>query len=304
MKLRIASRKSLLSIKQVELVVDALKKRYPDIEIEVKFYKTKGDIYRDLPPYKIGSKGIFEKEVNKAVLSGEADIAVHSLKDVPSETYEELRLAAVLPRESPLESLVSRDGLSIYKLKPGSIIGTSSIRRKAAITYLRRDVIVRQLRGNVDTRIRKLMDGMYDAIILAEAGLRRLGYSDSLKRYIFNPYEITPAPCQGIIGVYVHREDREINKIISSINDLDTYLEAYIERGIMKRVGGGCHLPLGIYASKIRDSIFVISALYSPDGRERILIEDVGRASEPDKVIDRVSQELLRLGRHIIEEVK
>jgi len=304
MRLKIASRKSRLSIRQVELVIDEIRRVYPDVMTEIKFYRTKGDIYRDLPPTKIGSKGIFEKEVNKAVLRGEADIAVHSLKDIPVETYEELDLVAVIPRETPLESLITKDGLGFNELRPGSVIGTSSIRRKAALLNMRRDIKVRDLRGNVDTRLRKLWRGEYDAIIVAEAAIRRLGYSSNIKRYIFTPYEVTPAPCQGIIGIYARRDDKEIIDLLKKINDEDTYFEAYIEREIMRRIGGGCNVPLGIYAEKSSRRIHVITSLYKPDGSDKIIAESEGRIEDYMDLVEDIVVKVLKGGGDILNYIR
>jgi len=303
MKIRIASRRSKLSIKQVELAINALKKLYTDIEVEIKFYKTKGDIYKNLLPTQIGVKGIFEKEVNQAVLSGEADIAVHSLKDVPSETSKDLILVAVLPRDNPLEALVSRDGSRLDELKTGSIIGTGSIRRKAALLNLRRDIIIKPLRGNVDTRIKKLQKGEYDAIVVAEAGLKRLGLDKVISRQIFKPEEVTPAPGQGIIGIYARSDNDEVIKIFNKINDQNTFREAYIERKIMKRVGGGCNVPLGVYAENINGSIKVIASLYSPRGDDKIVVIDKDYTVNLDRLIERVSSKLIGRGKNILDMI-
>jgi len=303
MKIRIASRRSKLSIKQVELTIDALRKVYPSIETEIKFYKTKGDIYKNLLPTEIGVKGIFEKEVNKAVLSGEADIAVHSLKDVPSVISKDLILVAVLPRDNPLEALVSRDGSKLNELKTGSVIGTSSIRRRAALLNLRKDIIIKPLRGNVDTRIKKLQKGEYDAIVVAEAGLKRLGLDKTISRQIFKPEEVTPAPGQGIIGIYARSDNDEVIKIFNKINDQNTFKEAYVEREIMKRVGGGCNVPLGVYAENINGFIRVVASLYSPDGDDKIIVIDKDYIANLDNLIKKVSNKLVDKGKRILDMI-
>ncbi len=303
LKIRVATRRSNLSIKQVELVVEALKKFSPGMKVKVKFIKTKGDIHKDLLPTEIGSKGIFEKEVNLAVLKGEADIAVHSLKDIPLETSRELTLAAVLPRESPFEALVSRKGLKLEKLPAGSVIGTSSARRKSALLYLRPDVKVSPLRGNVETRLAKLHGDMYDAVLVAEAGLKRLGLSHEITQ-VFPPEKITPAPCQGVIGVYTRGNDEKLLRTLSKINDKNTYVEALIERGILKKVGGGCFTPLGIYAKKRGTTVEVISTLYSPNGKIKVSVKRKGETAKIKSLINIISSQLLSKGAEILASIK
>ncbi|HID72339.1 TPA: hydroxymethylbilane synthase [Candidatus Micrarchaeota archaeon] len=303
MRIRVATRRSKLSIKQVNLVLSALKSRHPELEAELVFVKTKGDIHADIPPTKIGSKGIFEKEVNLAVLRGEADVAVHSLKDVPSEVSEGLVLAAVLPRESPLEALVSRERLKLEELPEGAVVGTSSIRRRAALRCLRPGLEVRHLRGNVDTRIRKLQMGMYDAILVAEAGLKRLGF-DNLIAQVFAPTEITPAPCQGVIGVYAREGDGEVLGLLREVSDERTYAEAAIEREVTRRVGGGCFTPLGVCARVEGSKVTVIASLYSPTGRRKVTVVEEGDVSRRDAVVDKVSERLLREGEDVLSEAR
>ena len=303
MKIRIASRRSNLSMKQVELVIKALEKIYPTVKTEIRFYKTKGDVYKNLYPSKIGSKGIFEKEVNQAVLNGDADIAVHSLKDVPSKVSAELKLVAVLPRESPFDALISRNDLKLNELSSGSVIGTSSIRRKAALLNLKPNILIKPLRGNIETRLDKLEKKIYDAVIVAEAALKRLGLEHMVTQ-VFHPKMITPSPGQGIIAVYARASDKDVTRIFTRVNDNRTYVEAMVEREVMKRVGGGCFTPLGIYAKNDRESIYVISTVYSPNGDKKVMIEDKGRLEEADSLIKRLSCELLDKGAEIFASIK
>lgn len=303
MKLRIATRRSRLSIRQVELVINALKEHYPDVEPEFVFVKTKGDIHIDKPPAKIGSKGIFEKEVNLAVLRGEADIAVHSMKDVPIEISERLTLAAVLPRGSPLDVLVSRGKVRLEELPEGSIVGTSSVRRRAALRCLRPDLIIEHLRGNVDTRIRKLKEGLYDAIVIAEAGLRRLGLEEMIAQ-VFKPREITPAPCQGVIAVYARDDEEEVLRMMRRIDDPETRLEISLEREIVKRVGGGCFTPLGVLAEVAGDQLTITASLYSPTGREKLTLVRRGDVRKHREIVDEMCENLLREGRGILAEAR
>lgn len=303
MKVRFATRRSKLSIRQVEHVLTMLKNKFPEIEAELVFVKTKGDIHANLPPTMIGSKGIFEKEVNLAVSKGNADIAVHSLKDVPSEVSEDLVLAAVLPRESPLEVLVSRGNMKLDELPEGAVIGTSSIRRRAALLCLRPDLKIEHLRGNVDTRIGKLNAEMYDAILVAEAGLRRLEL-DSFITQVFLPEEITPAPCQGAIGIYARKNDEEILDILRGIENREARIEVTVEREITRKVGGGCFMPLGVLARTVGNRITVTASLYSPTGRGKVTVSSEGKTSEYEEVVKETSEHLLSEGGNILSEIK
>lgn len=303
MKIKVASRKSRLSVRQVELVLDALRSRFPDVEAELVFVKTKGDVHANLPPTMIGSKGVFEREVNLAVLRGDADIAVHSMKDVPSEVSEGLVLAAVLPRESPFEALVSRGSVRLEELPAGAVVGTSSVRRRAALLCLRPDLRVEHLRGNVDTRVRKLETGMYDAILVAEAGLRRLGL-EGLIAQVFTAEEITPAPCQGAVGVYAREGDGEILRMLKEVDDSGARLEVAVEREVTRRVGGGCFMPLGVLAEVVGKRLAITASLYSPTGRARVTVTSRGGVEEREKLVEEVSERLLTEGEDILSEVK
>ncbi|MEM4311651.1 MAG: hydroxymethylbilane synthase [Nitrososphaerales archaeon] len=285
MKIRIATRESKLSVKQVEVVLEALKNF--SLDCELIFVKTKGDIYQDLPPAKIGSKGIFEKEVNLALLNGLADIAVHSLKDIPTEVGEGLELIATMKRDSPFDCLISKKGEKLLELPEKAKVGTSSIRRKLALKSLRDDLEVIDLRGNLDTRIRKLEEGYYDAILVAEAGVNRLGLRNKIAQ-VFNEYQITPAPCQGIIGIYSREDDKEIKKIFKEISDKSSYLEATIERRIVKEVGGGCYSALGVYSKVNGGSIRIVSSLYFPNKENNRTVEEYGSLEDLDSILPKV----------------
>lgn len=302
MKIRIATRKSALSIRQVEIVINALKNIEPDIKTELIFVKTKGDIFQNLPPHKIGVKGVFEKEVNLAVIRGEADIAIHSLKDVPVNVSKDIILAAVMPRDSPFEAFLSNNYNNFSELPPQSIIGTSSIRRKAALMNLRHDIKVKPLRGNIDTRIRKLDEGLYDAIVVAEAGVRRLNMGSRIKQ-IFKLNEIAPAPCQGIIGIYARKDDKNIIRLLKKINDQKTMIEAIIEREIIRLVGGGCYTPLGVYSEVRKKYVKVFAALYSPVGNGKIEVIKELSLGDPKNIAKDISSELLARGYWILEKL-
>jgi hydroxymethylbilane synthase len=296
----VATRASRLSLKQVALVVKALRRRHPSLEVEPVLVKTTGDLNPDRPPSQLGVKGVFEREVDRALLQGEADIAVHSLKDVPTTLPEELVLAAVLARETPLEALVSRRGLKLEELPPGAVVGTSSVRRRAAVRWVRPDLKVEDLRGNVDTRLRRLDEGRFDAILLAAAGLRRLGLGDRIVQ-LFPPEVITPAPCQGAVGVYARREDSELLKLLAAIDDAATRLEVMVERAVVERLKAGCFTPLGVVADASDSRVKVTAALYAPDGGARTLVRTEGGRAEALALAERAARHLLEGGIPVVK---
>ncbi len=290
MKLRVAARGSRLSLRQVEIAMEWFSRAIPGLEYEVVVVKTRGDIHQDKPFHMIGGKGLFEKEVNIAVLEGRADIAVHSLKDVPSMVDPRLVLAGVPPRDPPYDVLVVREGLepSLEKLPPGARVGTSSARRRAAILNVRRDLRVEPLRGNVDTRLRKLASGLYDAIILAEAGLVRIRDQlppEILERVSYarlDPEAVPPAPAQGIIGVYTTRDRAELVEAFRRASDEKALIEARAERAFLATFGGGCHVPVGAYATLDGGVLRLHATLYSQDGSKRVDAELEGDPEDPE----------------------
>ncbi len=299
LKIRIAARGSRLSLAQVNLFVAALLRRFPDAEVVVRTVKTTGDIYWDLPFTEIGAKGIFEREVNKVVIDGKADVAVHSLKDVPSRVSEALTLAAVLPRDPPYDVLVSREGgKGLQDLPSGAVVGTSSARRRAMILHLRPDIQVKPLRGNVDTRLRKLREGLYDAIVLAEAGIVRLGLKVDYVR--LPPEKVVPAPAQGIIAVYARRNDQRLLEALAEISDPRTMVEARAERAFLASVGGGCHVPLGGYAELAGDRLVMRAGLASPGGERMVYIVEEGDPERPEELGERAARLLREQGRGLL----
>ncbi len=289
LRLRVAARGSRLSLKQVEIAMEWLKRRVDDLEYDLVIVKTRGDIHQDKPFHMIGGKGVFEKEVNIAVLEGRADVAVHSLKDVPSSVDPRLALALTPPRDPPFDLLVTRGELepSLEKLPSGAVIGTSSARRRAAILHARPDLRVEYLRGNVDTRLRKLVGGQYDAIVIAEAGLFRLmrELPEEIRRAIrysrLSPSLVPPAPGQGIIGVYTLVSRRDLLELLRSASDAQAFREALAERAFLATFGGGCHVPVGALAEHRGDSIVLRAVLYSQDGQKRVEVVEEGDASDP-----------------------
>ncbi|HIP65580.1 MAG TPA: hydroxymethylbilane synthase [Pyrodictium sp.] len=294
MKIRVATRGSRLSLIQTQIVIDALKKVDPSLEFEIVIVKTRGDVHQDKPFHMIGGKGLFEKEVNLAVLEGKADIAVHSLKDVPSEVHPRLVLAMTPPRDPPYDVLVTREGKprTLDELPAGAVIGTSSTRRRAMVKYYRPDLRLEYLRGNVDTRIRKLLEGKYDAIILAEAGVKRLGINIAYWR--IPPKILVPPPAQGIIGVYTLADRRDLVELLREASDEKTMVMARAERAFLARAGGGCYVPLGGYSWVEGSTIKFHAALLDLEGRKRVDVEVEGDVEKPELVGIEAAEELKR----------
>ncbi|TRM82522.1 hydroxymethylbilane synthase [Sulfolobus sp. D5] len=273
-KIKIATRGSRLSLIQVDMVGQALNKL--GIEYDIIKVKTKADLFMNEPLYKLG-KGVFEREVNEAVVKGETNVAVHSMKDLPSELHPDLEIFGVLKRDSPYDVLISKKG--IRELQSGAIIGTSSLRRKNFITFLRGDIIVKDLRGNVDTRIKKYLMGEYNGIILAEASLLRLKIDVTYHR--LNVFDFTPEPNQGIVAIIGRKKDIELKKMFDEISDYDTLDEALAEREAINIVGGGCHSPVGVLFRKYGKELFGIAS-YS-DGKRKITVS-ISKSNDPKLV--------------------
>ncbi|MDI9610691.1 MAG: hydroxymethylbilane synthase [Archaeoglobales archaeon] len=258
MNLRIGTRGSKLALAQTKIVAEKLEKE--GYEVEIRIIKTAGDIMKDRPLHEFKGMGAFVRAIDLALARKEIDLAVHSYKDVPSERVEGTRISAVLKRDSPCDVLIA-NGKRLEELESGAKIGTSSLRRRAQFSRLRNDVVFENLRGNLDTRIRKLKEGIYDAIIVAEAGIQRLGLKVDYQR--FPPDLIIPPPNQGIIAIATREGEDEL---VSFLNDQDTWLCAQVERKIAKELGFGCAVPFGVYSevlgSKVRVVCEVLSGKY------------------------------------------
>lgn len=247
MKLVVGTRGSKLALAQTEKVVERLREKY---EVEVRIVKTAGDILKDRPLYEFKGIGAFVRALDTALAEGKVDIAVHSYKDVPTQRVKGTIIAAVLKRDSPCDVLVSRDGGGIDELPKEAVVGTSSLRRRAQLKRLRGDLKFENLRGNLDTRLRKLNDGLYDAIVVAEAGLQRLKIDISY--YRFEPDVVVPPANQGIIAIATREGEEDL---VTFLNDDRTWLEAMVERAVVRELGVGCAVPVGVYAeakSKVR----------------------------------------------------
>ena len=284
MRLRVATRGSKLSLAQTREALQYIASRLPEpLEYELVIVRTRGDVHQDKPFTMIGGKGVFEKEVNLAVLEGRADVAVHSLKDVPSEVSPGLVLAATPPRAPQWDILVARGGAkTLWDLPRGAVVGTSSARRVAFLRRARSDLVFKPLRGNVDTRIRKLEAGMYDAIVLAEAGVKRLGIGIDYWR--IPPDIVPPAPGQGIVGVYTLYNRSDILPALRRASHEETHLLALAERAFLAYAGGGCHTPLGAYAAIENGDLVVRAAVAEPDGSKAVWVEARGDPERPAQV--------------------
>ena len=268
-------------------VEEALKK--VGVETEFIEIKTKADLFQNLPLDKLG-KGVFEKEVNQAILENRADVAVHSMKDILTEMHKDLEIFAVLPRDSPYDVLIANKGL--FNLERGSIIGTSSIRRKNFLKFYRPDLEVKDLRGNVDTRVKKYLNKQYDGIIIGEASIIRLGIKINYSK--LDPYSFTPEANQGIIVVIGKKRDEKIKQIFREINDENTLEIAFAERKALSVVGGGCHSPIGVYFEKLNGELHGIMS--TSTGNKKITIEEY--FDEEDQ------QAGEKLGKKFLEEIK
>ena len=304
MIIRIATRKSKLALWQANHVSNLLKK-LPEIEdVELLPLSTKGDQILDQNLQKIGGKGLFIKELEYAILQNKADIAVHSMKDLPVLLQEEFFIAAVLKRESPFDCLLSKKKLKLAELKSGFLVGSSSLRRQSQILKLRPDLRVKNLRGNVNTRIDKLESGDYDAIILAKAGLDRLELSSEISQ-TFSTAEMVPAAAQGVIGIECLRQKEEIIDIVSKINDFETEVTTNCERSVNSALFADCHSPIGSYATYANEKCRLESIVISPDGSVEARDSVTGCANNAEELglelADRLKQigaiEILKLAR-------
>lgn len=294
MQLRVGTRGSRLSLLQTDLVLERLARFYPDWTVAKKVIHTLGDRRTRAPLFALHRKGVFEREIDRAVKDGRADFAVHSLKDVPTEPPFGLNIVAVLPREAPNDVLVSRRGERLHELPPGSQIGTSSLRRLAQVKHLRQDLEVVPVRGNEETRVNKALAGEVDAVILAEAGLRRLGLQSVItERLPLDPF--TPAAGQGIIAV-VARTRSTLSRAVQRIDHRPTHAEADAERAVVRVLEGGCRVPIGTIGRVRRGVLQLTAVVFSVDGRRRLIVKDDASMEAALELGGRVGQQLLRLG--------
>jgi len=291
--IRIGSRGSQLALWQAEWVRDQLQSK--GLKVEIQRIKTTGDKILDVPLAKVGGKGLFVKEIEEALLAGEIDLAVHSMKDMPGELPEALHLAAIPKREDPRDALISRDGARLSDLPKGAKVGTSSLRRQSQLWAIRPDLRIASLRGNLDTRLRKLKEGQFDAILLAAAGLHRLGWSDQITEYL-DPERFIPAIGQGALGIECRREDPEINEIIAFLNHEETAIAVKAERAMLLRLEGGCQVPIGGYATLSGGKLCLEGIVASLDGKEVLRVSQTRVSSEAELLGIELAESLLSQG--------
>jgi len=293
---RIATRKSALALWQAEYVKAQLEYFHPGITVELVPMTTKGDIILDTPLAKVGGKGLFVKELEVAMLEDRADIAVHSMKDVPVEFPEGLGLEVICPREDPRDAFVSNTINSLAELPQGAIVGTSSLRRQCQIKALRPDLDIRDLRGNVNTRLKKLDNGEYDAIILAAAGLIRLEMPERIQEFI-EPEVMLPANGQGAVGIECRTNDEVLKALLAPLGCETTRIRVLAERAMNRALEGGCQVPIGSYAViQENGEVFLRGLVGATDGSEILTSEITGNNSNAEQLGNTLAEQLLEKG--------
>jgi len=300
---RIATRKSPLALWQAEHVAAELQRHHPGLAVELVTMTTRGDKILDSPLAKVGGKGLFVKELEQGMLEGRADLAVHSMKDVPVEFPEGLHLAVVMRRAEHRDAFVSNRHARLAELPQGAVVGTCSLRRQCQLLAWRDDLQIRDLRGNVNSRLAKLDAGDFDAIILAGAGLQRLGFDERI-RELLAPEQSLPAIGQGAIGIECRADDARINALLAPLADADTSIRIAAERALNARLMGGCQVPIAGYAELENGQIWMRGLVGSPDGREVIRGERRGPAGDAATLGTALAEELLERGAEgILREV-
>ncbi len=293
-ELKLGTRASLLALRQAGWVKSQIEAHHPQIEVSLIHIKTSGDKI-DFPLFDVGGKGLFVKEIEEALLRGEVDLAVHSAKDLPALIPEGLRLIAFPEREDPRDVFISRDGRGWKDLAAGARVGTSSLRRQAQLLRLRPDVEVVPLRGNLDTRLKKLMSTPLDGIILASAGLRRMGWSERITEY-FEPAAMLPAIGQGVLAIEGRAGDERVEQCLAVLNHPPTRIALDAERAFLKKLGGGCQVPIAGLAGVGSDAVHLSGLVAGTDGREVIQGEAEGALADAEEIGEHLAGELLSRG--------
>ena len=295
----LGTRGSKLAVHQSQWVQARLQELAPGLTISLQRIQTSGDKILDVPLAKIGGKGLFVKEIEDALLSKEIDLAVHSMKDVPTALPEGLDILCVPPREDPRDALITRDGCRLDQLKPGARIGTSSLRQQAQMLHYRPDFTIEKLRGNLDTRLRKLREGQFDAIVLAAAGLRRLAWDAEITEYL--PVHLSlPAIAQGALGIEARSDDTFVRELLSRFEHRPTRITVTAERALLHRLEGGCQVPIAAHAALEGDRLTVDGLVASVDGRRVIRHQIQGPASEAQALGTKLAERLLADGGDVI----
>jgi hydroxymethylbilane synthase len=297
----IGSRGSQLALWQANWVKSELERLHDNVDIDIRIIATSGDIIQDVPLAKIGGKGLFVKEIEEALLANEIDLAVHSMKDVPMELPTELGISVITKRENPLDALISKNGEKLADLPQGATIGTSSLRRSSQLLKYRDDFKIHPLRGNVDTRLRKVEEGKYDAILLASAGLNRLGWANRITEEISHDI-LLPAMGQGALGIETRLDDTKIYDLISTLNHEQTHYAVSAERSLVGRLDGGCQVPIGAYARVEKGLITLKGLVASLDGEIIYKLENVGPVDDAINIGQELGAQLLKMGANEILE--
>jgi len=300
MELIIGSRGSKLALWQSEWVKARLEALDPEASVRIEIFKTSGDVMRDVPLASIGGQGAFTKELELALLDRRVDVAVHSLKDLPTVVPEGLSITATPEREDPRDALVLRAGAdalnaSLRNLGQGAVVGTSSLRRIAQLRHLRPDIQIKDLRGNVDTRLRKLDAGEFDAVILASAGLRRLGFARRISAAI-ETEEMLPAVSQGALGIETRAEDEETNALVSCLDHAPTRAAVLAERALLRSLGGGCQVPIAAHATIEGKRLRLDGLVASLDGSQVMRDSNEGDAAQAEAVGEALAARMLERG--------
>lgn len=294
--LRIATRKSALALWQANYVSDELRRIHPELNVELVPMTSRGDKILDVPLAKVGGKGLFVKELEHALLNDEADIAVHSMKDVPMDFPQGLGLSVICPREDPRDAFVSNRYPSLAQLPVGSVVGTSSLRRQCQLLAKRPDLEIKFLRGNVNTRLQKLDDGEYDAIILASAGLLRLEMAERIRERIA-PEFCLPAGGQGAVGIECRTEDAEVQALLQPLHCETTAQQVLAERAMNRRLEGGCQVPIGCFAlHQGNDQLWLRGLVGSPDGVVMLENDIYGSVDDAEQLGVELAEKLLAAG--------
>jgi hydroxymethylbilane synthase len=302
--IRIGTRGSKLALWQANHVNDSIKKKYPEIKTEIKVIKTKGDNILDLPLPLVGGKGLFTKEIENALLNDEIDLAVHSLKDLPTYDVEGLQVAAILKREDPNDVLISKNNLSLLDMPEGAVIATGSTRRKALLLHARPDIKAVDIRGNIDTRLKKFDESNWDGIFLAKAGIDRLGYSDRISE-VMSVGLMLPAVSQGALAVQIRKDDSKIIDKVSFLNHDDTYHCVSAERSFMSSVEGGCSIPVGAYAEIEGDELHIDAMVSSLNGEKIVRMQLSSKIEDHEKLGTHIAEKLFEMGgREILDQVR
>ncbi|MDH5191060.1 MAG: hydroxymethylbilane synthase [Gammaproteobacteria bacterium] len=297
--IRIATRKSPLALWQAEYVRDHLLKAHPGLKVELITMSTQGDKILDTPLAKVGGKGLFVKELEQRMLAGDADIAVHSMKDVPVELPAGLHLPVICEREDPHDAFISNIYHSLDELPHGAKVGTSSLRRQCQLRAMRPDIEILDLRGNVGTRLGKLDEGNYDAIILAAAGLKRLAHHDRIRATIA-PEIILPAIGQGAVGIECREDDPDTNELIAVLNHKDTHTRVSAERAFNHKLEGGCQVPIAGFAVLNGNTLDMKGLVGQPDGEKIIQDQRSGDRNNAEAIGIELAESLLSQGADVI----